>query len=117
MMKDYAQIRQEVEKTLQELSLWKGEPQALYLPAVYALGQGGKRIRPVLALMACQLFGKDCAQALMPAVGLEVFHNFTLLHDDVMDKGPMKTMIGQEIIFTVLKRITVLPASLRSRFL
>ena len=89
-MKDYAQIRQEVEKTLQELSLWKGEPQALYLPAVYALGQGGKRIRPVLALMACQLFGKDCAQALMPAVGLEVFHNFTLLHDDVMDKAAVR---------------------------
>lgn len=89
-MKDYAHIRQEVEKTLQELSLWKGEPQALYQPAVYALGQGGKRIRPVLALMACQLFGKDCKQALMPAVGLEVFHNFTLLHDDVMDKAAVR---------------------------
>ena len=89
-MKDYAQLRQEVEKTLRELQLWKGEPQALYQPAVYALGQGGKRIRPVLALMACGLFGKDYREALMPAVGLEVFHNFTLLHDDVMDNAAMR---------------------------
>lgn len=89
-MKNHAQLRQEVEKALQGLEVWQGEPQGLYQPAVYALGQGGKRIRPVLALMACQLFGKDCSLALMPAIGLEVFHNFTLLHDDVMDKAAIR---------------------------
>lgn len=89
-MKDYQQLRLEVEKTLQELEIWKGKPKALYLPAVYALGQGGKRIRPVLALMACQLFGKDSDIAMMPVVGLEVFHNFTLLHDDVMDNAAVR---------------------------
>ncbi len=89
-MKDYAQLRQEVEKTLQELDIWKAEPQGLYQPAVYALGQSGKRIRPVLALMACQLFKQDYRLALLPAAGLEVFHNFTLLHDDVMDKAEVR---------------------------
>ena len=89
-MKDYAQLRQEVEKTLQELDIWKAHPQGLYQPAVYALGQGGKRIRPVLAMMACQLFKQDERLALLPAAGLEVFHNFTLLHDDVMDKAEVR---------------------------
>ncbi len=51
---------------------------------------GGKRIRPVLMLMACELFGTDYHRAISPAIGLEMFHNFTLLHDDVMDNADVR---------------------------
>lgn len=65
-------------------------PDSLYEPIRYELTLGGKRIRPVLMLMACELFGGDINQAIDPAVGLEVFHNFTLLHDDVMDNSDLR---------------------------
>ena len=65
-------------------------PDSLYAPIRYELSLGGKRIRPVLTLMACELFGGDLQQALKPAMGIEIFHNFTLLHDDVMDKADMR---------------------------
>ncbi len=65
-------------------------PDSLYAPIRYELSLGGKRIRPVLMLMACELFGGDMQQAISPAVGLEVFHNFTLLHDDVMDNADVR---------------------------
>lgn len=65
-------------------------PAGLYAPVKYILSIGGKRIRPVLALMACELFGGDIQKAVLPAIGLEVFHNFTLLHDDIMDKSKMR---------------------------
>lgn len=57
----------------------------LYAPICYALEGGGKRLRPVLMLAACDAFGGDIAACLPPALGVEVFHNFTLVHDDVMD--------------------------------
>ncbi len=63
------------------------EPANLYQPIEYALSSGGKRIRPALCLMACNLFSQDINQAIDPAVGIETFHNFTLLHDDIMDKA------------------------------
>lgn len=66
------------------------QPDSLYAPIRYELTLGGKRIRPVLMLMACELFGGDINQAIKPAVGLEIFHNFTLLHDDVMDKSDLR---------------------------
>jgi geranylgeranyl diphosphate synthase, type II len=66
------------------------EPAALYEPIVYALAQGGKRIRPLLVLMSCDLFGGDVEEALKPSVGVELFHNFTLLHDDIMDNAPIR---------------------------
>ncbi len=66
------------------------EPDTLYAPIRYELSLGGKRIRPVLMLMACELFGGDINQAISPAMGLEIFHNFTLLHDDVMDKSELR---------------------------
>jgi len=74
-----------------------GEPEELYNPIDYALSLGGKRIRPVLTLMACELFDGDINEALAPAMGLEIFHNFTLLHDDVMDKSPIRR--GKPTIF------------------
>ena len=66
------------------------EPAELYAPIDYTLQLGGKRIRPVMLLAACQLFGGDISRAYDSAVGIEVFHNFTLLHDDLMDHSPLR---------------------------
>jgi len=66
------------------------EPVELYQPVEYALSTGGKRIRPVLLLMAVSLYTEDIQPALMPALGVEIFHNFTLLHDDIMDQADMR---------------------------
>jgi len=62
----------------------------LYEPALYALGAGGKRLRPALLLMGAEACGAKAESLLMPAVGIETFHNFTLLHDDVMDKSDLR---------------------------
>lgn len=69
---------------------WTREPYGLYEPIGYILSLGGKRIRPAVTLMACNLFSDDVTEAMKPALGLEVFHNFTLLHDDIMDKAGMR---------------------------
>lgn len=66
------------------------EPRELYEPMWYALSNGGKRLRPVFVLMGCQLFSDDIRRAALPALGIEMFHNFTLLHDDIMDKAFMR---------------------------
>ncbi len=65
-------------------------PFGLYEPVKYQLDMGGKRVRPLLTLMACDMFGGDVNSAISPALGLEIFHNFTLLHDDVMDKAEIR---------------------------
>lgn len=62
-------------------------PVALYEPVVYTLASGGKRIRPASLLMACNIFSDDIASARRAAMAIEVFHNFTLLHDDIMDNA------------------------------
>lgn len=62
----------------------------LYEPVKYVLSTGGKRIRPVMSLMACNLFSDSIDSAIKPAVGLEVFHNFTLVHDDIMDRSVLR---------------------------
>ena len=62
----------------------------LYEPIKYALAAGGKRLRPVLLLAACDAFGGDRGQSIWPALGVEIFHNFTLVHDDVMDHADMR---------------------------
>ena len=67
-----------------------GEPKNLYEPIAYTLSMGGKRIRPVLCLMAVQLFNGDINEAIYPSLGLEVFHNFTLLHDEIMDNADVR---------------------------
>lgn len=64
---------------------WKREPYGLYEPIEYTLAAGGKRVRPQLAMIACELFGGTAEEIAPAAMALEVFHNFTLLHDDVMD--------------------------------
>src|ERR1700761_3857242 len=67
-----------------------GYPAELYEPITYILSLGGKRMRPALLLMACDLFGGDVDAALPPALAIEVFHNFTLMHDDIMDNAPLR---------------------------
>lgn len=67
-----------------------GQPSELYDPIRYMMQLGGKRIRPVLVLMANELFGGKEELAMPAALGIEVFHNFTLLHDDIMDKAPLR---------------------------
>ncbi|WP_373827722.1 polyprenyl synthetase family protein, partial [Bacteroides heparinolyticus] len=62
-------------------------PQGLYTPIAYVLSMGGKRIRPVLMLMAYNLYREDITRIFAPATGIEVYHNYTLLHDDLMDRA------------------------------
>ncbi|WP_289664396.1 polyprenyl synthetase family protein [Flavobacterium panacagri] len=66
------------------------EPVNLYEPIEYILGLGGKRIRPVLTLMAAEVFDTDYSVALPAAMAVEVFHNFSLVHDDIMDDAPLR---------------------------
>lgn len=66
------------------------EPENLYDPMVYILGLGGKRVRPVLVLMAAEIFGSDYKKALDAALAIEIFHNFSLVHDDIMDDAPLR---------------------------
>ena len=68
----------------------KQEPANLYDPMVYILSLGGKRVRPVLVLMAADIFGKNYRKALDAALAIEVFHNFSLVHDDIMDDAPLR---------------------------
>lgn len=66
------------------------EPKNLYEPIHYILGLGGKRIRPVLTLMSAEIFGSPYQKALPAALAVEVFHNFSLVHDDIMDDAPLR---------------------------
>lgn len=65
-------------------------PENLYQPIRYILSLGGKRIRPVLTLMACDVFGGNVQKSFPAATAVEVFHNFSLIHDDIMDKAPLR---------------------------
>ncbi|MCZ2479958.1 polyprenyl synthetase family protein [Aquirufa nivalisilvae] len=66
------------------------QPVELYEPIQYLMALGGKRIRPVMCLMAYSLFRDDWKSQVKPALSIEVFHNFTLMHDDIMDKAPLR---------------------------
>jgi len=81
---------------IEELDFRK-EPPELYDPIAYTMNQGGKRLRPLLTLLACDLFGGDIQKALYPALSIEVFHNFTLVHDDIMDRAPLRR--GKETVY------------------
>ena len=78
-----------INKAINEIS-YPNKPEGLYAPIKYTLDGGGKRIRPVLTLAVCDALGVDIAQAINQALGIEIYHNFTLLHDDVMDKADMR---------------------------
>lgn len=78
-------IREAIDKVLLE-----EQPRSLFDPARYILSLGGKRLRPLLTLMAVDLFGKEVKKAVNPALAIEIFHNFSLLHDDLMDNADMR---------------------------
>jgi geranylgeranyl diphosphate synthase, type II len=83
------EARNSVEAAIENLPFDR-EPDQLYQPIRYILSMGGKRIRPVLTLMSAGLFSGHASDAIYAALAVEVFHNFTLLHDDVMDNAPVR---------------------------
>jgi Geranylgeranyl pyrophosphate synthase len=83
-MKTLDSIKQRVDLAVSQLH-FANQPESLYSPIEYILSLGGKRIRPVLSLIVCDLYSDDIEPVINPALGIEVFHNFTLLHDDLMD--------------------------------
>ncbi|HOF54735.1 MAG TPA: polyprenyl synthetase family protein [Prolixibacteraceae bacterium] len=91
-MKDTDQLKALVEGAVQNhLQQWRHKhPENLYAPVCYALEAGGKRLRPLLVLVGYQIFGDHVEEALPAALAIEVFHNFTLLHDDIMDKSEIR---------------------------
>ena len=74
-----------------------GNPKELYEPIAYTILQSGKRLRPMLCLLANDMFGGEEREALWPALALETFHNFTLIHDDIMDQAPLRR--GKETVY------------------
>ncbi len=83
------ELKDLVVKELGDISL-KGSPKDLYDPISYMLSLDAKRMRPIALLAACELFDGDLNEAIKPALGIEVFHNFTLMHDDIMDNAPLR---------------------------
>jgi len=96
-MKSFDEITQLITSELEQIN-WSKEPRGLYEPIGYVLSLGGKRIRPALTLMACNLFSDDLQPAINTSLGLEIFHNFTLLHDDIMDRANVRR--GQPTVHT-----------------
>lgn len=84
-----AEAQKLVEKHIQNLTI-PDTPPELYEPVRYILSLGGKRIRPALVILACDMFAGAAEPALLPAMAIEIFHNFTLLHDDIMDRSPLR---------------------------
>mgnify|MGYP000902362349 FL=1 len=83
------QLLQQIHEYIGNLSYMRG-PMGLYDPIEYVLGLGGKRLRPVLMLLAYNLYKEDVTRIFSQAAGIETYHNFTLLHDDLMDKADMR---------------------------
>jgi geranylgeranyl diphosphate synthase, type II len=88
-MRKLEDLQEVISKAVDKLT-FPVHPAKLYEPLSYILSIGGKRMRPALLLMACDLFGGDIDEALSPALAIEVFHNFTLMHDDIMDNAPLR---------------------------
>lgn len=88
-MYSVAELTEKVTAALEQLP-YDRQPQGLYAPIKYVLSLGGKRIRPVLMLMAYNMYREDVDRIMPVALGLEVYHNFTLLHDDLMDRADVR---------------------------
>ncbi len=88
-MYTFNELSERVNKIIQELDIPEA-PAELYEPIRYILNLGGKRIRPVLTLMTANLFKDNIEDALAPAISIELFHNFTLIHDDIMDQASLR---------------------------
>ncbi len=89
-MHSIEKLRGIIDLEIEKMNFAGRRPRELYMPVEYIMSIGGKRLRPVLALMACGLFSDDISHCIRPAVAIELFHNFTLLHDDIMDKADMR---------------------------
>ena len=85
----YADMLAQIEQDISEINL-PDSPSNLYDPVTYIMGLGGKRVRPILTLLGCRLFSGTHNQAISQALAIEVFHNFTLVHDDVMDSADLR---------------------------
>ncbi|MBR4527783.1 MAG: polyprenyl synthetase family protein [Bacteroidaceae bacterium] len=83
------QLLEKVNQALDHLA-YDRQPQGLYAPIKYELSLGGKRLRPVLMLLTYNMYKEDVENIMMQALGLEIYHNFTLLHDDVMDRADVR---------------------------
>ena len=83
------QLQEYIEAEITSQS-YGNEPATLYEPIQYIMSLGGKRIRPLLAMLAYELFEEDSSRIVKQAVAVEVFHNFTLMHDDIMDRAPIR---------------------------
>lgn len=88
-MYTFEKIQSLVNEKISNCSL-NGNPDELYEPIRYMMSLGGKRIRPVLTVMACNLYSDNISESLNPSIGIEVFHNFTLVHDDIMDNASLR---------------------------
>lgn len=89
-MKRISEYTLDIESAIRELDIESRRPEGLYAPIGYAMEAGGKRLRPVIALMAADAFGGNLGEVMPAALALEFFHNFTLLHDDVMDNSSIR---------------------------
>jgi len=94
-MMSITNLHEIIERELGKIE-YPNSPSKLYRPIEYVMGLGGKRMRPILLLMAHQLFDENIEKAIPPALGIEIFHNFTLLHDDIMDNAPIRR--GQQTV-------------------
>lgn len=90
------ELQAKVNESLKILPVY-GKPEGLYNPISYTLEQGGKRLRPLFVLLSNQMFGGNPDEALPAATAIEIFHNFTLLHDDIIDKAPLRR--GYETVY------------------
>ena len=106
------------------------EPELLYSPIIYSMSGGGKRLRPVLLLITLEAFGGNIDEAMPAAMAVEIFHNFTLLHDDIMDNadvrrgkpsvyakwgGNVALLSGDAMLITAYKHLTRISASVLPR--
>lgn len=89
-MKSFSDYSAHIEKVIRDIELPGGDLAGLYQPVSYSMSAGGKRLRPALVLMAADAFGANPGEAEKAAVGIETFHNFTLVHDDVMDSSEVR---------------------------
>lgn len=93
---DHKLYLEQIERVIENIP-YPGEPKELYLPIQYTISNAGKRFRPVVMMMSCDLLNGDFADAIHPAVSLELLHNFTLIHDDIMDQAPLRR--GRETVY------------------
>ena len=95
-MEKIQQLKERFDAFMQGVEFVKA-PEGLYEPVAYTVLQKGKRLRPMLCLLACDLFGGEYHEAKYPALALETAHNFTLIHDDIMDQAPIRR--GKETVY------------------